>query len=140
MRGLGQIFLQLVSLIGCQFPAFCPRSVVERGKVIGVTDHERRQVDLVRLVIVLRLLAVRGVALCGLRWHGQCCHRQWGQECCQVATQKQQTAYAETGDPPGPETSSPCSTAHRILLAAKSWTMVVALGLYNTQVASNRPA
>src|SRR5712691_5991926 len=116
-RGLGQIFLQLLGLIGCQFPAFCPRSVVERGKVIGVTDHERRQVDLVRLVIVLRLLTMPFVALCSLRWHGQCPYRQRGPECCQIATEKPQPAYAETGDSPGPETSPACGAAHRLLLS-----------------------
>ena len=56
--GVGQIFLQLLDLIGCQLPAFCPCSVIECGKVIGVTDHERRQVDLVHLVIVLGLLVI----------------------------------------------------------------------------------
>src|SRR5215216_3598286 len=82
-RGLGQIFLQLLGLISCQFPAFCPHSVVERGKVIGVTDHERRQIDLVRLVIVLGLLTMPCMALCGLHWYGQCRHRQRSPECCQ---------------------------------------------------------
>src|SRR5215831_93748 len=90
--GVGQIFLQLLGLIGCQLPAFCPCSVVERGKVISVTDHERRQVDLVHLVIVLGLLAVPVMALCGLRWHGQWRHRQRGPDGCQIATEKQQPA------------------------------------------------
>src|SRR5262249_9077803 len=99
-----------------QLPASGTRSVVQRGKVIGVTDHERRQVDFMCLVIVLGLLTMPCVTLCGLRWHSQCRQRQRRPESCQVATEKQQPTYTETGDSPGPETFPQCGAAHRILL------------------------
>src|SRR5437870_186157 len=106
--------------------------MVERGKVIGVTDHERRQIDLLCLVLVLCLVTLLCllsrpfVALRSLRWCAQCRRMQRCPECRQIAADKQQPTYAESCGPAGPAVSPPCGVAHATLLpSAVSWVLVV---------------